>query len=1097
MRIYNQLEKTRKVEILDMMTLLPGTQVIARGLPWEIVQSESAGDQQRFRLRCIQGDLQGMEIDLLHPCEEVTPITLDFQPENAGRFRQWCLYHHAFLLEQALGPSALLSVQPGRLDIAPYQLVPLMRALRISRPRLLLADGVGLGKTIEAGLILSEFIARRRAHRILIVSPAGLLLEQWHRELRERFGLRFDMIRSSGELQEIRQSLVLGANPFDHISYCLISIDFAKQEKVLQELERSIWDMVIIDEAHHCVRLGSAGDWEDSRRRRIAEVLARQTDGLLLLTATPHDGYDAHFASVVELLDPSLVDGRGVLRGDRYRHHVVRRLKQHIKNPETGEPLFKVREVAPCAVAFTPETHPAFSLFQQAMIAAIAPRLRQAVRQRRFGEVLAFVSLLKRSVSTVSACLNTLTVIRDRYADILTTRSKEAETRRQRLRTLRDYQRRLERYGSLSFEEEEDRAALEAEDMAAELAAVDPVEITSRIDELSKTARRERDRGKKISTTQEALDALVAMAESALAEDPKLEGAFNEIRSIRSTEPNTNILVYTEYTDSQDALINYLNVHKNNGEIEGEILAVSGRQEHSQDRAVIAERFEQQDGIILVSTDATAEGLNLHSRCHHLIHLELPYNPNRLEQRNGRIDRYGQQLAPKVRYLYLSGTFEERLLLRLVAKYERQRAKLTFVPDTLGGITTDDAQTVRLLEGLADEEGQLFSRLPREIQKIESDSNDDVDTTAYQELLAEVERAMAGYEKTAKTSDWLIESGLNAESRLVEEASSAREEGARLGMVGLLDFVIDALEAEAGSEAIGKTSDDIFQLRLPPSWIHGLRDIPGYDSDKRNLLLTRNKDCTRDSNGNPIGFLGRAHPIVRRALDRVRNIRFGESDTWADRRVSAIQTDNADHALLCTFLCVVKSARGHEYERVLAIRANKTGELTVYENPNEWLSLVKSSKPAATKDTWQSHFASWAEGAKTKALEIASNSFSQIAASIADEHQKRIQEERRELSAWLTTRSETICGEAAGIQADLFNGAVETPRWKTITDPLARLAGFATDSTNPPTSRREADGVVRLYKKRWDYLAERDNAQILPPIPLGLLMMLSNGKGSN
>ena len=108
--------------------------------------------------------------------------------------------------------------------------------------------------------------------------------------MRERFGLRFDTIRSAGELQEVRRSLVLGANPFDHISYCLTSVDFAKQEKVLQELDRSAWDLVVVDEAHHCARLGSAGDWEDSRRRRLAEVLARQTDGLLLLTANGGQG---------------------------------------------------------------------------------------------------------------------------------------------------------------------------------------------------------------------------------------------------------------------------------------------------------------------------------------------------------------------------------------------------------------------------------------------------------------------------------------------------------------------------------------------------------------------------------------------------------------------------------------------------------------------------------------------------------------------------------------------------------------------------------------------------------------------------------------
>lgn len=1076
-----------------MTTLLPGTQVEARGLPWEVVQAESAGEQHRFRLRCLQGELQGMEIDLLHPFEEIRPITTDFEPSRAGRLRQWRLYHDAFLLEQALGPSALLAVQPGRLDIAPYQLVPVMRALRLSRPRLLLADGVGLGKTIEAGLIMVELIARRRAHRILVVSPAGPLLEQWHREMRERFGLRFDTVCSAGELQELRRSLVLGANPFQHVSYCLTSVDFAKQEKVLQELERTVWDLVVIDEAHHCARLGSAGDWEDSRRRRLAEVLARQTDGLLLLTATPHDGYDAHFASIVELLDPSLVDGRSALRGERYRQHVVRRLKQHVKDPGTGEPMFKIRHVMPRPVVFDAREHPAFSAFQQALLAAVSPRLRQAVRSRRFGEVLAFVALLKRSVSTVAACRNTLGVIRDRYRELVATREAGGETRRQRLRTLREYQRRLERFGALSFEEEQDRADLEAEDMAADLAATGLEVVADRIDELRRAQRRERDRGKRVATTGDALDALVEMAEASLAEDPKLRAALDEVRAIRVTEPRANVLVYTEYTDSQDVLVPYLRAAVRAGVLEGEVLAVSGRPEHAQERTSVTERFAAGDGLVLVSTDATAEGLNLHERCHHLIHLELPYNPNRLEQRNGRIDRYGQREIPEVRYLYLAGTFEERLLLRLVAKYERQRARLTFVPDTLGGITTDDAQTVRLLEGLAEEERSLFERPPHEIRRIESDSDEDVGTPAYQELLAEVERAMAGYEKAAKTSAWLGEAGLNAEAHLVAQARGAREEGERLGSVELLEFVCDSLEADGGAASSVQSTPDggrNVELRLPAVWTHGLSDLPGYDAKDRTLRLTTDRGRNRDETGRRLGYLGRAHPIVRRALDRVRSFRFGEADAWLDRRVSAIEVATPRRAVLCTYLGVVTSDRGHELERLLAVTADEEGDHEVFTEPEAWIGLVESGQPVPTRGLWERDFATWAPEAQKAALAAARGVFDAVATSHRTEHRGIIDTERRELDAWLRARSLALCGEVVQVQASLFGEAAELPGWQTRTEPESRLTAFATDGANPPAARREADGVLRLYIERSKDLETHARTRVLDPLPLGLLMLV-------
>jgi len=111
---------------------------------------------------------------------------------------------------------------------------------------------------------------------------------------------------------------------------------------------------VLLDEAYPCVRLGSSGDWEDSSRWRLAEVLASRCDGLLLLTATPHDGFDPHFDSLVELLEPSLEDGRSGLRAERYRQHVVRWRKKLIKDHETGETLFRTRQVIPQAVVFHP-----------------------------------------------------------------------------------------------------------------------------------------------------------------------------------------------------------------------------------------------------------------------------------------------------------------------------------------------------------------------------------------------------------------------------------------------------------------------------------------------------------------------------------------------------------------------------------------------------------------------------------------------------------------------------------------------------------------------------------------------------------------------
>jgi ERCC4-related helicase len=209
-------------------------------------------------------------MDTLHPAEPVELLRADLRPEAPGPLAAWRLCHQACLLEQVLGPADMLATQPGRVRIEPYQLVPLMRALELPRPRLLLADGVGLGKTIEAGLIACELMARRRAHCVLVISPAGPLLTQWTQELRQRFGLLHCRRRSrcaartTAKARARRQS-------FDAIALCVIAR--FRQAGVLEELERSAWDLAIIDEAHHCIATGTDRE-----------------DGLLLLTATPRDG---------------------------------------------------------------------------------------------------------------------------------------------------------------------------------------------------------------------------------------------------------------------------------------------------------------------------------------------------------------------------------------------------------------------------------------------------------------------------------------------------------------------------------------------------------------------------------------------------------------------------------------------------------------------------------------------------------------------------------------------------------------------------------------------------------------------------------------
>lgn len=1040
------------------MQLTIGARVTARGLTWDVLEREPLGGQVRLRLRCVTDDLLGLEWDILHPQEPVRLLRAEPRPDQPATLAAWRLYHQACLLDEVPGTTDLMIANPGRVKIEPYQLVPLMRALDLPRPRLLLADGVGLGKTIEAGLIAAELIARRRAHRILIVAPAGPLLRQWEQEMRHRFGLRFTVLADGTALRDERRKLELGGNPFGAIAFVLTSLDFAKQESVLEDLERAAWDLVIIDEAHHCVSAASATNREYTLRRRLAEVLARRTDALLLLTATPHDGYDPHFASLIELLDPSLVDGRGGLAGYAYRRHVVRRLKSHIADPATGRPMFRDRRVIPVPVTTDDSSVQAF---HRALSALVAPRLTKAAQSRNFADALAFVSLLKRSVSTISACVNTLRVVAERYAG-LEQCAEPAAIRRERVRTLRAYRRKALRFGVLDSQAENDVERLEAEDVAAELHAA--------------------------GDTAAALHRLIDLGEAAEGSDPKLDALITEIRLIRVTEKRKNVLIYTEYADSQVAAVRALRAARG---IEGEILTISGADpEDARSRA--AERCAEEDGIILVSTDSLSEGLNLQQRCHHLIHLDLPYNPNRLEQRNGRIDRYGQTLDPEIRYLCLAGTFEERLLLRLIAKYEKARAQLTFMPDTLGMTAAEDRLGTGLLAGLAEEQATLFPDGKPPIQTIDHAANE-ARTEAYRDLLHEIDRAYEGFDGMAARHGWLAGQGLNADAALMATAAQARQTAKRhAARIDLPDFVAAAAAWPLGmgrpDHTMGRPDhmERLSRSTLPPTaglviaipsdWTQVFAGLPGCDPVTRQIHLTRDPTQSRDPAGNPVAMLGRAHPVVKKAIGRVRR--------GGDNRVSVSRGEAL--GLLLTYTMEIHAPRHVALQRLIAVLLPQTGAPRILREPEDWLLFATPDRAVTLDSPWHL-FEAWAPLRQHEADTAAATTMNDLAAAFAANHTDKHRTERAELDLWLARRADMICGARQTETSDLFGAPPKGPVWRHAPKPLTRLAGFATDPGNTPAERREADSVVSLYLRR-----DKEDAHLSEPVLhlSGLLMLV-------
>jgi superfamily II DNA or RNA helicase len=957
----------------------PGIRVRARGLLWDVLEVDRAANCERLRLLCVEGDMAGLEWDMYSPPEQVEAVNARFDPANAGSLRMWRLLHRAQLLNEIPDEKCFAARDPGRVRVEPYQMVPLLRALDMPRPRLLLADGVGLGKTVQACLIAAELIARQRAHRILIVVPSGPLLRQWEQEMRLRFGLQFTLVTNAAELWELRRSHELGANPFDMLSLCLTSLDFAKQDHVLEELERSAWDLVIIDEAHHCVGVGPHATQENTWRRRLAETLASRCDGLLLLTATPHDGHDAHFASLIALLDPTLVDGTGNLVGRAYRRHVVRRMKIHIRDPRTGKALFRPRHVIPVKVDVQDEKHEAFREFHRALSAFVVPRLR-----RRVGgdDALAFISLLKRSASTIAACLETLRVVADRLSgpeqDAMETRA----ARQERTRAMRMWRRRVARYGALSATEEAGHNELEIEGMATSL-RIEPDDVLGQLIELGIAAR---------------------------AHDPRLMALVMEIRLIRIRHARANILIYTEYTDSQIAAAQMI---RSASGIAGEVLTIGGLDDN-ETRAAAADRFADDDTLVLISTDSLSEGLNLHYHCFHLIHLDLPYNPNRLEQRNGRLDRYGQRNDPEIRYLYVPGTFEEDLLLHLIAKYERARATLDVMPDTLGVTAEPLHYDGTLIARVSEPREDLFRPRDGAIRSFDQSAEDASPATVHS-FIREVDRAFDSFDLMAVCHGWHGTRGFNsgpaslvgAEQSLL--TSSAAED--------LTDFVAAVVEMETNQPATCGN-----QIRLPADWLRGLEDLQGVDPVAGTMRFVRDPEIWHDSGGRPVGFLGRAHPLVTRAIRR------------GCRLPGAVTVASGEYlGLLLTFEIEIRLSGRVVRRHVVAISVSPGSPPVLIEHPLD-LPVLECTGCGAT--IWRDLFASWSEDAFSRTENLVGQIASEAQDAFAHGFEASKARDADRSNAWLKVRADQLCGPFVARTGDLFGASASGPPWRGHEDTL-------------------------------------------------------------
>ncbi len=513
------------------------------------------------------------------------------------------------------------------ITIEDYQLDPVVRALSMPRANLLIADDVGLGKTIEAGLVVQELLLRHRARTVIVVCPAGLCVK-WQEEMRDRFGLEFRIVNTDA-VRQLRRDRGVGANVFTSFPRLIVSIDWLKDRRAQSLLDEVLsgvdyrrtprkFDLLIVDEVHSAAPSGRGKYAIDSLRTKAVQRIAPHCEHRLFLSATPHNGYRESFTALLELLDPQRF-ARGVdPNPEQLARVLVRRLKRELReelppNPD-GTPRFAERRVDAMPVDYPEDEREAHELLERY---AELRRSHHATGSKRSAADFVTLLLKKRLLSSPSAFANTLAQHRVTLAKRGTAQTAASEAQMQ-----------------AAWDRSDDEVA---DDESGEVVA-----------EVLATASR--GQAPLTAEERELLNRLGGWVEERRNRpDARAEAVLRWLTDICRTADggwtDERVIIFTEYRDTQKWLVDLLLTHDFGGDGGDRIATLYGGMD-TDDRERTKAEFQAHPSRspvrILVATDAASEGIDLQRHCWRMLHWEIPWNPSRLEQRNGRVDRHGQ-----------------------------------------------------------------------------------------------------------------------------------------------------------------------------------------------------------------------------------------------------------------------------------------------------------------------------------------------------------------------------------------------------------------------------------------------------------------------
>jgi superfamily II DNA or RNA helicase len=556
------------------------------------------------------------------------------------------------------------------ISIEDFQLDPLVRAIDMARTNLLIADDVGLGKTIEAGLVIQELIVRHRVRTVFVLCPASLQ-EKWRVEMLEKFGLDFKIVDTE-YLRKLRRERGLHVNPWTSFPRLIASIDWIKQGDGLRFLRDALppgssyprkFDMLIVDEAHNVAPEPASRYSVESQRTRLVRLLSPHFQHKMFLTATPHNGYTESFAALLELLDDQRFSRNLQPDEGHLAKVMVRRLKSDLVDSD-GKPLYPKRRLEALPIHFKREEKEVQDLLRRYV----------TLRETRAGEKMAICKfvhqlLKKRLSSSPAAFLATL----EKH---LTSLSEQAGPKKSKGKLEERILRKAIEKAKNDYFSDSAKERAEAEGVTEASEWLPPLNAEERILVERLRAWGQVARNKPDSKAMAILDWL--------EKNLKTDGNWSEKR----------VLIFTEYRTTQVWMQAILASHGYGGERLALLYGGMDPKKRESVKAAFQANPAESPVRILLATDAASEGIDLQNHCNLMIHLEIPYNPNVLEQRIGRIDRHGQRESEVVIWHPVDGdgTLGEDIL-RALRKLEKMRADMGSVNPVIA------PQLPELLEG--------------------------------------------------------------------------------------------------------------------------------------------------------------------------------------------------------------------------------------------------------------------------------------------------------------------------------------------------------------------------------------------------------------